>query len=116
MQYSGTKVQQFAKGGLASGIALVGEEGPELVDFKTPGRVYPSAASNQMLNNKELIEEIKNLRKEVSQLRAEQKEQTGHLISTTYDASVKSSNAITSTFIEANENAQWNTRSVVNIR
>ena len=35
----------FQHGGLASGLSLVGEAGPELVDFRSPGRVY----SNEML-------------------------------------------------------------------
>jgi hypothetical protein len=35
-------VQTFAGGGLASGVSLVGERGPELVDFRRPGRVYPA--------------------------------------------------------------------------
>lgn len=33
-------VGKFAKGGLANGWAIVGEEGPELVNFSQPGRVY----------------------------------------------------------------------------
>lgn len=36
-------VGQFAKGGLARGWAVVGEEGPELVNFTTPGRVYTAS-------------------------------------------------------------------------
>ena len=37
-------LQAFAKGGLAApGWALVGEEGPELVNFARPGRVYTAA-------------------------------------------------------------------------
>lgn len=30
----------YARGGLASGMSLVGERGPELIDFATPSRVY----------------------------------------------------------------------------
>ena len=30
----------FAEGGYARGLAVVGERGPELVDFTAPGRVY----------------------------------------------------------------------------
>lgn len=32
--------QGFQRGGQASGLAVVGEAGPELVDFRRPGRVY----------------------------------------------------------------------------
>src|SRR5690606_29513524 len=36
-----TPIPAYAKGGLAApGWALVGEEGPELVNFGQPGRVY----------------------------------------------------------------------------
>lgn len=34
------KIPGFANGGIASGLAVVGERGPELVNFKSPSRVY----------------------------------------------------------------------------
>lgn len=40
------RIPGFANGGLASGLAWVGERGPELVDFASPGRVY----SNEQLS------------------------------------------------------------------
>lgn len=43
------EIGAFAKGGRApTGWALVGEEGPELVDFKTPGRVYTAGQTRGM--------------------------------------------------------------------
>ena len=46
----GTRLSAYAKGGLArKGWALVGEEGPELVDFRTPGRVYTAAQTQAAL-------------------------------------------------------------------
>ena len=33
----------YAKGGIADGWSIVGEEGPELVNFTSPGRVYTAA-------------------------------------------------------------------------
>ena len=101
----------FANGGLASGLAMVGEKGPELVDFRTPGRVYSNKASNDLLSNKELIQEIKSLRNEVSQLRADQKEQTGHLIASNYDANNKAATKIADTTENATATAIWNERS-----
>jgi len=51
---SGGPMRAFAKGGFASrGWALVGEEGPELVNFTNPGRVYTAAETNRMLAGKE---------------------------------------------------------------
>lgn len=41
----------YAKGGLAMpGIALVGEQGPELVNFSQPGMVYTASQTKQMLS------------------------------------------------------------------
>lgn len=50
------------------GLALVGEKGPELVNMG-PAQVFSNKASNDMFNNKELIEEIRQLRQEVAVLR-----------------------------------------------
>jgi tape measure domain-containing protein len=44
------KIEGFAVGGLAMpGWAIVGERGPELVNFSTPGRVYTAEQTQQML-------------------------------------------------------------------
>lgn len=43
-------IPAYAKGGLhKGGWALVGEEGPELVNFAKPGRVYTAGETNSML-------------------------------------------------------------------
>ncbi len=85
----------FAKGGLASGLSLVGEKGPELVDFSSPGQVYSNSNTTAMLGNTaELVNEIKALRAEVAKLREEQREQTGHLIQSNYDANGKAAEKI----------------------
>jgi len=48
-QQSGS-TRGFAKGGYASpGLAIVGEEGPELVRFKRPGFVHTASQTRQML-------------------------------------------------------------------
>ena len=47
-------VPAFAKGGFhKGGWALVGEEGPELVNFSDPGRVYTAAETQAMLAGKQ---------------------------------------------------------------
>jgi TP901 family phage tail tape measure protein len=43
-------VSALATGGVGSGLTLVGEEGPELVDFGTPSRVYSANETRGMLN------------------------------------------------------------------
>jgi hypothetical protein len=63
----------FAKGGYASpGMAIVGEQGPELIDLKTPARVYTASQTRSMMGGSdELIAEVRALRQEVINLRAE---------------------------------------------
>lgn len=43
-------VSSHAKGGLADGWAVVGERGPELVNFSQPGRVYTAEQTAKALN------------------------------------------------------------------
>lgn len=109
------KLPGYATGGLASGLSVVGEVGPEVVDFKTPGRVYSNRASNDLFNNKELIAEIRNLRNEVKQLRAEQKEQTGHLIASNYDANDRNATAVADATEKAISTQDWQNKSKVQI-
>lgn len=104
-------IQQFASGGLANGISLVGEQGPELVDFATPGRVYSNTASKGMFNLTEVVAELKALKEELSQLRKEQKAQTGHLITSNYEATGQVVNAVNKTADTSNTNA-WVARSL----
>ena len=105
----------LANGGIGNGVTMVGERGPEIVDFKNPGRVYSNRASNDLLNTKDLVAEIKALRDEVSQLRADQKEQTGHLIATNYDANNKNANTVANANETALKQQDWKVRSQVKV-
>lgn len=114
-----TGVGVRAMGGYSPpGTYLVGEQGPELVDFKTPGQVYTAKQTFGMFtgNNQALLEEIKALRQEVTQLRAEQKEQTGHIISTNYDANNRNAEMINSGNQEVSANALWTDKLKVALR
>ena len=72
-------VKAFARGGLAMpGWAVVGEEGPELVNFSQPGRVYTAADMAALFRSATpraadtdsgSREEVKALRREVYELR-----------------------------------------------
>ncbi len=73
-------VKAFARGGLAlPGWAVVGEEGPELVNFSQPGRVYTAADTAALFRSATpraaadtdsgSSAEVKALRREVYQLR-----------------------------------------------
>jgi hypothetical protein len=106
--------RKYAEGGLApKGISLVGEKGPELVDFKTPGRVYSNKASNDIFNSKQLVEEIRSLRQEVNNLRKDQREQTGHLITATYDANAQNAEQVTAGTEDALQAQNWKERSQI---
>lgn len=101
----------FASGGTPRGLSLVGEEGPEFVDFRTPARVYSNGQTNSMFGtNQELLQEFKLLREEVAQLRAEQHEQTGNLIKFNYDANTMAADRIAGAQANAANSAEWSRR------
>ena len=63
-------VPAFASGGLHSGgLRLVGERGPEL-EVTGPSRIVSNDNLLDALSNRELIEEVRNLRREINELRA----------------------------------------------
>lgn len=59
----------YANGGFASGMAIVGERGPEIVDFtNSPGRVYTnSQLSSAMSMGQGAGEEVRMLRRELAE-------------------------------------------------
>lgn len=64
-----SSVPRHANGGLANGWSLVGEEGPELVNFTQPGRVYTAEQSHNMLSGSDngvLAAELKLMREELA--------------------------------------------------
>jgi hypothetical protein len=62
----------FASGGMyKGGMAMVGEHGPELINFGAPGQVYTASATANMMGGGEVAAEIRALRDEVSLMRAE---------------------------------------------
>lgn len=79
----GIEVPAFARGGIyRGGLALVGEQGPELINFNRGGRVHTALQTatllgqggddNPMVNlSRMLLAELTNLRGEVTMLRAE---------------------------------------------
>lgn len=106
----------FKNGGLSMSGGLVGEEGPELVDFQTPGRVYSASNTATMIGNTtQLINEIKALRAEVSQLRKEQAEQTGHLIGANIMSSDKTAEAIEKAASNSADSALWAGRNALKL-
>lgn len=107
--------QERAGGGYASGMTLVGERGPELVDFTNPGQVYtaeqtrgmfaPRTASGQAFNA--MVSELQDLREEVVLLRKEQQKQTGDMIITNYDAQQKVATEIVDAVMQSVQEKSW---------
>ena len=64
-----------------------------------------------MFNLTEVVAELKALKEELSQLRKEQKAQTGHLITSNYEATGQVVNAVNKTADTSNTNA-WVARSL----
>jgi tape measure domain-containing protein len=77
----GESVPAFASGGMfGGGLRIVGENGPEL-EATGPSRIFNAAQTRNILSgsgNSEMAAEIRALRQEVSQLRAENR--AGHAV------------------------------------
>lgn len=64
-----TEKRRYAKGGYyPGGMALVGEEGPELINFKQPGQVYTARQTADLMRgdgaNSDVVKELRELRSE----------------------------------------------------
>lgn len=116
--------QAAATGGWRQGITLVGEKGPEVVDFTNPGRVYTAdqtagmftAPSNQANAQQAVVRELVALRQELAQLRKDQQQQTGDLIVSQYDASQKASAEVADAVASSSKEAAWATKSKPELR
>lgn len=113
-------VPAAASGGRVSGVTLVGEMGPELVDFNTPGRVYTAEQTAGMFGGSggnmagaigAMVVEVQQLRAEVTQLRRDQQKQTGDIIISNYDANQKASETVATAVQETSQNVAWTERS-----
>lgn len=101
----------WATGGLAYGQGLVGERGPEFVDFENPARVYTAEQTRGMFmptnQLSAVVQELRYLREEVATLRAQQQTQTGHLITATYDAQSQNAQQVTETLKQTTQQQIW---------
>lgn len=105
----------YADGGYATGLSIVGELGPELVDFNTPGRVYTAEETFGMFNgtsgiSQDLVAEIRELRREVQYLREQQHEETGHLISATFEAQTQNADQVSEAVTSSTASQAWMSR------
>jgi hypothetical protein len=65
------KVYGYEKGGTALGLSIVGEKGPELINFKSPANVYSNNDTGNLMGKamEPLLNEVKALRKDNESLR-----------------------------------------------
>lgn len=59
------RLRGYASGGLyPGGLAMVGENGPELINFNRPGMVYNAAQTDNILSGSAVVDEVRALREE----------------------------------------------------
>jgi hypothetical protein len=114
-------VPQAAGGGRVRGLTLVGELGPELVDFTNPGQVYTAEQTAGMFapktgvsnNMNQVVQELRQVRQEIAQLRKDQQQQTGDLIVSNYDANNRAAEVITTEVANTATLKEWQQRNKV---
>ena len=113
-----TLTPKFAKGGAhAGGWRIVGEHGPEL-EHTGPSRIFSNSQSTSMLgggNSQEIILELRALRAEVAKLRAEQRDNTGALIQSNYDANDQAAEKVVTGTKDTAKQTAWanNSKAVI---
>lgn len=104
----------FAKGGIHDGgWAMVGERGPEMA-YMPPARIYNASETNRFMSGSpaqgmgthELEAKVDALLQEIQGLRKQQREETGALISSNYDANSKNADALA----QSRDRARWSKR------
>lgn len=97
----------FAKGGYYSGgMALVGEAGPEVINFTNPGQILTAEQTRRALSGPDesaLLAKIEALTDEVRQLRAQQRAETLALI----DGQYRSADVITAGYETTRSRESW---------
>lgn len=75
----GLAVPAYANGGsYQGGLALVGENGPELINFSQSGQVYNANATASMLANTQLVDLVRALNDNITELRYEVRADVTH--------------------------------------
>lgn len=76
---STVSIPGFASGGsYPGGLALVGEQGPELINFNSSGTVHTASQTANLLNNEGVVYAINALNENISMLRAEVRADVSH--------------------------------------
>lgn len=102
----GLTIPAFASGGsYGGGMALVGEQGPELINFNKSGQVYNSRSTASMLNNSNLESLVERLNENLELLRYEVRADVSHNAKTAkiLDRAMKDGTTLSVSFETAQE-------------
>ena len=83
----------YASGGIASGLFMAGEQGPELIYSQASVRVLSNAQTKTAMSGN-YDAEIKALREEIRQLRADQAAQHREAMAANYDANDRAASKV----------------------
>ncbi len=111
-------IDTFAKGGLMSGMALVGEVGPEIVNFDNPGQVYSNSQSKNIFADygKEMANAIKSLEDEVKSLKKQMNDNARMQIEANHTSNMLAANQVSTTVKDTASVAIFtNTRNTSNV-
>lgn len=112
-------IDAFAKGGYMDGMALVGEAGPELVNFSNPGQVYSNAQSSNLMDSFSgaITAELVLLRKQVATLEEAARVNAEAIIRANFAANNQAADKVSDAVTNAAETENWNTnRNVVEMK
>ena len=87
------KIPGYASGGVASGLFMAGEDGPELIYSQASVRVLSNAQTKAAMSSNNDAE-IKALREEIRQLRADQAAQHREAMGARYDAADRAASKV----------------------
>ena len=113
-----TLTPKFAAGGAhTGGWRIVGENGSEL-EHTGSSQIFSNSQSKAMLgggNSQEIILELRALRAEVTKLRSEQRDNTGALIQSNYDANDLAANKVVTGTQDTAKQSAWanNSKAVI---
>ena len=99
----------LSKGGIGKGTTWVGENGPELVNFDSPGRVFSNSQSQGMMESfvQPLLAELKSLRDTVEQLKEANRQDAGNIIASNYDANQRNADIVSVAVTDASSKNNW---------
>lgn len=103
----------LASGGIGRGLTVVGEHGPEIVNFDSPGAVFNNTQSQGMMASfvAPLVEEVQQLRKQVQQMQEQAVKNTEAMIKAGIISNQQNAEIISDSITEAEEKKGWDSRS-----